>query len=250
MKTLIIDDEAPGREALAHYVGRYCENLEVVGSADGIKSALLLIKEHRPDLLFLDIEMPYGNGFDLLEQLPEDYQPQVVFVTAFEQYALQALRASAAHYLLKPIVIDELIEAVERVKTRMGMGEQAATQQLLQQRNKLAGPKGPERLALPLIDGLELVQVSSITHLRAADNFTEFHVTDGRRLLICRKLSFYADLLKAAGFYRLHRSTVVNLAEIQRYVRGGGGAVILRDGTELSVAKNRRAGLLELFAGG
>ena len=250
MKTLIIDDEAPGREALAHYVGRYCQDLNIVGLADGIKSGLALIDQYRPEVLFLDIEMPYGNGFDLLEKLPKDYHPQVVFVTAFEQYALQALRASAAHYLLKPIVIDELIEAVDRVKDRVWMKGQVATHQLLQQRELLAGPQGPERLALPLIDGLELVQVADISYLRAADNFTQFHLADGRRLMICRKLSFYADLLQAAGFYRLHRSTVVNISSVQRYVRGGGGTVVLADGTELSVAKNRRAGLLELFAGG
>ncbi|OAV44600.1 LytTR family DNA-binding domain-containing protein [Lewinella sp. 4G2] len=247
MKALIIDDEAPNREALAHYLTKYCPGVTVVGQADSVAPALELIAAEEPDLLFLDIEMPFGNGFDLLERLPEGTNPQVVFVTAYEQYALRALRMSAAHYLLKPVDIDELIEAVARVRSRLAMGESGRVHETLLHNLKKERAAPPERLALPLLDGLEIVRPAEIRYLEAADNFTVFHLADGRQLMICRKLRFYADLLEGSGFYRIHRSTVINLAEVQRYHRGKGGTVTLRGGVELDVAGARKKGLLEVL---
>ncbi len=245
MRTLLIDDERPSREALRHYLGKYCPDVVVVGEAESVETALAAIREHQPELLFLDIEMPFGNGFDLLERLPADHTLEVVFVTAYEQYALRALRLSAAHYLLKPVDIDDLVDAVAKVKSRLGLREQGqVTRALLD--NLQAGEQDiPQRLALPLIDGLEIIRPDEVTYLEAADNFTSFHLVDGRKLLICRKLKFYDALLAPAGFCRIHRSTVVNLAFVRRYHRGKGGAVTLADGTELAVAAARKQALLE-----
>lgn len=248
MKTLIIDDEQPSREALRHYLGKYCPSVTVVGEADGVSSAVEAIRKHQPDLLFLDIEMPFGNGFDLLEKLPADHQLEVVFVTAYEQYALRALRMSAAHYLLKPVDIDDLIDAVAKVETRIGLREQGQVTKTLLENLKTVTKEVPQRLALPLIDGLEIVRPEEIRYLEAADNFTSFHLTDGRKLLICRKLKFYDALLGPAGFCRIHRSTVVNLTRVRRYHRGKGGAVTLEDGTELVVAAARKQALLEALS--
>jgi len=248
MKTLIIDDEQPSREALRHYLGKYCPGIVVVGEADGVDTALAAIRRHRPELLFLDIEMPFGNGFDLLEKLPPDHQLEVVFVTAYEQYALRALRMSAAHYLLKPVAIDDLIEAVTRVNARIGLRQQRRVTTALLENLKSGATEVPERLALPLIDGLEIVLPAEIRYLQAADNFTSFHLTDGRKLLICRKLKFYDALLTPAGFCRIHRSTVVNLAMVRRYHRGKGGTVTLNDGVELIVAAARKQHLLEALS--
>jgi len=244
MKTLIIDDEQPSREALRHYLGKYCPSVTVVGEADGVTAALEAIRQHQPELLFLDIEMPFGNGFDLLEKLPADHQLEVVFVTAYEQYALRALRMSAAHYLLKPVDIDDLIGAVAKVEARIGLREQGQVTKTLLDNLKSGEKEVPKRLALPLIDGLEIVLPEEIRYLEAADNFTSFHLADGRKLLICRKLKFYDALLGPAGFCRIHRSTVVNLARVRRYHRGKGGAVTLEDGTELVVAAARKQALL------
>ncbi|MDN3636175.1 LytTR family DNA-binding domain-containing protein [Neolewinella lacunae] len=230
-------------------MGKYCPDTEVVGEADGVAQALERIRETQPDLLFLDIEMPYGNGFDLLEQLPVDHGLEIVFVTAYEQYALRALRLSAAHYLLKPVDIDDLIEAVAKVKARLGLREQGRVTQALLQNLREQNRAVPERLALPLLDGLEIVSAADIRYCSAADNFTDFHLADGRKLLICRKLKFYADLLEPAGFFRIHRSHLVNLQRVRRYHRGSGGSVVLDDGTELLVAAARKAELLELLAG-
>lgn len=248
MKTLLIDDESPSREALRHYLGKYCPEVTVVGEADSVETALVAIREQQPELLFLDIEMPFGNGFDLLERLPKDHQLEVVFVTAYEQYALRALRLSAAHYLLKPVDIDDLIEAVAKVKTRKGLREQGEVTKALLENLQTSEREAPKRLALPLIDGLEIIRPDEVIYLEAADNFTNFHLSDGRKLLICRKLKFYDALLEPAGFCRIHRSTVVNLACVRRYHRGKGGSVTLEDGTELSVAAARKQALLEALA--
>jgi len=248
MTTLIIDDETPSRDALRHYLTKYCSDIEIVGEADSVKSGLEAIRQHRPELIFLDIEMPYGNGFDLLEQLPADHTPEVVFVTAYEQYALRALRRSAAHYLLKPVDIDDLIEAVGRVKERVGLRSQSQVTATLLANLKQTNQAAPTRLALPLIDGLEIINPSDINYCEAADNFTSFHLTDGRKLLICRKLKYYAELLESAGFCRIHRSTVINLNRVTRYRKGSGGSVVLDDGTELTVAAARKGDLLARLA--
>lgn len=245
MRTLIIDDEQPSREALGHYLGKYCPEVKVVGEAQSVDTALEAIRTLRPELLFLDIEMPFGNGFDLLEKLPPEHRLEVVFVTAYEQYALRALRLSAAHYLLKPVDIDDLIDAVARVKARVGLREQGQVTRTLLENLKTGEREVPKRLALPLIDGLEIITPEEINYLEAADNFTSFHLSDGRKLLICRKLKFYDALLAPAGFCRIHRSTVVNLARVRRYHKGKGGAVTLEDGTELIVAAARKQALLE-----
>ncbi|MEM6769064.1 MAG: LytTR family DNA-binding domain-containing protein [Bacteroidota bacterium] len=249
MRTLIIDDETPSREALRHYLSKYCPEVTVVGEADGVAAGLKAIKAHHPELIFLDIEMPFGNGFDLLEQLPEDTELEVVFVTAYEQYALRALRLSAAHYLLKPVAIDDLIDAVAKVKERLGLREQREVTKTLLENLKQRGGEVPKRIALPLLEGLEIVTPDEIRYCEAADNFTSFYLVDGRKLLICRKLKYYTELLAPAGFFRIHRSSVVNLSLIKRYHRGKGGAVVLDDGTELPVAAARKQELLGLLAG-
>lgn len=245
MRTVIIDDEQPSRDALRHYLDRYCPDVEVVGEAEDVESGLTAIRNHRPELIFLDIEMPFGNGFDLLERLPATGQPEVVFVTAYDQYALRALRQSAAHYLLKPVDIDDLIEAVGRVKERVGLRDQQRITDTLLANLREQDRPAPTRLGLPLIDGLEIVDTESVRYCEAADNFTRFYLTDGRKLLICRKLKYYTELLGPAGFCRIHRSSVVNLSCVRRYRRGKGGSVVLDDGTELPVAATRKPELLE-----
>ncbi|MEM9528914.1 MAG: LytTR family DNA-binding domain-containing protein [Bacteroidota bacterium] len=248
MKALLIDDETPSRNALRHYLEKYCPEVMVVGEADGVATALVEIEKKEPELLFLDIEMPFGNGFDLLERLPVGHQLEVVFVTAYEQYALRALRMSAAHYLLKPVDIDDLIEAVARVRERAGLRQQGRVTETLLANLKETKQEAPKRLALPLIDGLEIVSPEGVRYCEAADNFTRFHLTDGRKLLICRKLKFYEALLRPAGFCRIHRSSVVNLSFVRRYHRGKGGSVTLDDNTELLVAAARKAELLSRLA--
>lgn len=248
LRTIIIDDEEHSRQALRTYLERYCPDVKIVAEGDGIESGLKATREQRPDLLFLDIEMPFGNAFDLIERLPTDLEADLVFVTAYQQYALRALNLSAAHYLLKPVDIDELIEAVAKVKKQSGQRrQQKVTATLLQQLGESPG-KPARRIALPTLHGLEIIGPEEVRYCTSEDNFTRFFLTDGRQLLICRSLKFYAELLPGEQFCRIHRSTIVNVDFVKRYQRGKGGSVFLKDGTELLVSASRKQELLSLLS--
>lgn len=245
ISALIVDDEKDSRESLQSYLGKYCPEVRVVGTCPDIQSAAEAIEAHQPQLVFLDIEMPYGNAFDLLDQL-ESIDFEIVFVTAYSQYAIPALNLSAAYYLLKPIDIDELIAAVAKVRAQLQEQDRLVRAAVL--REHLQGR--PHRLVLPLIDGFEVVEAADILYCEAADNFTRFYLSSGAQHLICRKLKFYEGLLEAQGFCRIHRSTLVNLSFVQRYIKGKGGTVVLKNGKELSVAQSKKVVFLERLGGG
>ncbi len=240
---LIIDDEQDARETLQNYVGKYCKEVTVLGTSANIIEAKAAIVEYQPDFLFLDIEMPYGNAFDLLNDL-EAIDFEIVFVTAFNQYAVQAFNLSAAHYLQKPVDIDELIDAVSKVKERLSLKREINHSKILLE-NLSAIQAKHQKVVLPLIDGFVVVQLQEILYAEAQDNFTQFFLKDGSKKLICRKLKFYEEALSAYGFCRIHRSSLVNLEYVKRYIKGKGGAVILENGKELQVANTRKAGFLK-----
>ncbi|MEO1517911.1 MAG: LytTR family DNA-binding domain-containing protein [Bacteroidota bacterium] len=245
IQALIVDDELDSRETLAAYLQKYCKSVKVVGTATNIVEAQEAIERLHPQLVFLDIEMPYGNAFDLLERLG-DIQFETIFITAFSQYAIQALNLSAAHYLLKPIDIDGLILAVDKVKDRLAsQQEQNHTSILLQNISSLNHQH--QKIVLPLINGFKVRRVKEVIYCEAEDNFTRFHFTDGNKSLICRKLKFYEELLDPLGFYRIHRSTMVNLEYVQQYIKGKGGQVIMNNREELEVAQSRKKGFLDRF---
>ena len=237
--TLIVDDERDSRESLSRYLEKYCPGVVVVSTCANIEEAQKAIDLYNPQLVFLDIEMPFGNAFDLIDQL-ESIDFEIIFVTAFSQYAITALNLSAAYYLLKPIDIDELIAAVEKVKDLLEAQEQDSRAKVLQEH--LQGKH--QRLVLPLIDGFEVVDIDNILYCEAADNFTCFYLSSGKKHMICRKLKFYEKLLEQYGFCRIHRSSIINLAYVQRYIKGKGGLVILKNGKELSVSQSRKSAFL------
>jgi len=238
--TLVVDDEKDSRESLKNYLNKYCPEVEVLQACANIQEAAEAIETHQPQLVFLDIEMPYGNAFDLLDQL-EEVDFEIVFVTAYSQYAIPALNLSAAYYLLKPIDIDELIAAVAKVRAQLQQQDRLARAAVL--REHLRG--NAKRLVLPLIDGFEVVETQEVMYCEAADNFTCFYLQSGSKHLICRKLKFYEELLGERGFCRIHRSTLVNLDYVQRYIKGKGGTVILKNGKELAVSQSRKEAFLE-----
>lgn len=238
--TLVVDDEKDSRESLKNYLNKYCPEVEVLQACANIQEAAEAIETHQPRLVFLDIEMPYGNAFDLLDQL-EEVDFEIVFVTAYSQYAIPALNLSAAYYLLKPIDIDELIAAVAKVRAQLQQQDRLARAAVL--REHLQG--NAKRLVLPLIDGFEVVETQEVMYCEAADNFTCFYMQSGGKHLICRKLKFYEELLGERGFCRIHRSTLVNLDYVQRYIKGKGGTAILKNGKELAVSQSRKEAFLE-----
>lgn len=243
LKAVIIDDEQDSREILANYVTKYCTDVEVCGFGQSVKTGLEVIGKFKPDIVFLDIEMPYGNGFDLIEQVP-DLNFETVFVTAFDNYAIKALNLSAAYYILKPIDIDELIAAVEKIKSEKAADNYIEHSKVLFDNIQVTN-KQQQKVMLPTMEGFELVRVTDVIYCEADDNFTRFFLKDGRKLLICRTLKFFEQTLEDCGFMRIHRSYVVNLDCVVKYTKGKGGFVTLESGQELEVSHAKKKTLFE-----
>ncbi|HLT74871.1 MAG TPA: LytTR family DNA-binding domain-containing protein [Ohtaekwangia sp.] len=246
LKAVIVDDEKDSREILAGYLTRYCPDVTVCGFGESVSTGLAAIREHNPDVVFLDIEMPYGNGFDLLQKA-DPVTFETVFVTAFDSYGIQALNQSAAYYLLKPIDIDELVKAVERIRQERQREDYLRHASVLLENMKSNGATGNQKIMLPTMEGFEVVPVSTIMYCEAVDNFTRFHFDDRRELLICRTLKFVEDVLKAHSFFRIHRSWLINPEFVIRYSKGKGGTVTMKNNRELDVAPNRKAEFLDFF---
>lgn len=243
MKAVIIDDEADSRQILTTYIGKYCPDVTICGYGESVATGLAVIKEHRPDVVFLDIEMPYGNGFDLLDQAG-DMTFETIFVTAFDHYAIQALNQSAAYYLLKPVDIDELIRAVDKIRNERTTPAYQQHARVLAD-NLKAG--AVQKIMLPTLEGFEIVEVSTIIYCEAVDNFTKFFFEHGSPMLICRTLKYFEDVLQKYRFLRIHRSYLINPDHVVRYAKGKGGSVVMKDNAELEIAPARKAAFLELF---
>jgi two-component system, LytTR family, response regulator len=243
MKAVIIDDEKDSRDILANYVKKYCPDVMVSGFGESVETGLRAIQEFQPEIVFLDIEMPYGNGFDLLERA-KDFSFETIFVTAFDHYAIQALNQSAAYYLLKPIDIEELIKAVEKIKN-----ERASENYTQHSRVLLDNMRSPQqqKLMLPTMEGFEIVNIKSIIYCEAVDNFTRFHFETEKPLLICRTLKFFEDLLNEYSFQRIHRSYLINPEFVVRYSKGKGGYITMKNNKELEVSPNKKKEFLESF---
>jgi two-component system LytT family response regulator len=243
MKAVIIDDERDSREILSGYMGKYCPDVDVCGFGESVSTGLEAIRKHDPDIVFLDIEMPYGNGFDLLDQAGE-VTFETVFVTAFGNYAIQALNQSAAYYLLKPIDIDELIKAVEKIKVERKEHHYTRHAKILLE-NMRSG--STQKIMLPTMEGFEIVPIQSIQFCEAVDNFTKFTLDNGSSHLICRTLKYFEEVLKDHRFLRIHRSYLINPDYVIRYSKGKGGYVTMKNDQQLEISANKKQEFLNLF---
>lgn len=245
MKAIIVDDEQDSRNILSNYLNKYCPNVEIMGTADSVASGVKAIEEHNPELVFLDIEMPYGNGFDLLSQV-KNITFETIFVTAYDNYAVQALNQSAAYYLLKPIDIDELIHAVEKIEKEKKEQDYTEHSKILLE--NLKGQKNQKKkIMLPTLEGFELITIEDIIYCKAEDNFSEFHLVDGSKLLICKTLKYFNDMLEDYRFCRIHRSHLINLEYVTRYNKGKGGFVTMKNEVQLEVASSKKKEFMEAF---
>jgi two-component system LytT family response regulator len=245
LTAVIVEDEELSRETLQNYLNKYCPNVSIVAEAANIIEGKAAIEKHSPNVVFLDVEMPFGNAFDLLEQL-EEINFETVFVTAFSNYAIKALNLSASYYLLKPVDIDELVKAVEKISQSLEKNKELNHTKILIDNIKIEN-KQLHKIVLPLIDGFEVVQINQIIRCEALDNFTSLHLTDKRKVVICRTLKHFEGLLADFDFIRVHKSHLINLQHMKQYKRGKGGQAIMSDGSYVDISVNRKDDLLGKF---
>lgn len=241
LRTIIVEDEETSRAILRNYIAKYCPRVEVVGEAENIEEALTLIRNNNLDLVFLDVEMPRGNAFDLLEQVG-DRTFETVFVTAYNQYAIDALNVHASYYLLKPVSIDELIKAVDYV-VEIKEKENALENRVLSTPD--IGSKG--KITIPVQDGFEVLVAQEILYCQADDNYTQIFMESGEKKLVSKTLKYFEEALVNFGFARVHKSYLINVNEVVGYRKGKGGAVILSSGKEVMVSASQKANLLAHF---
>ncbi|RRB04125.1 LytR/AlgR family response regulator transcription factor [Larkinella rosea] len=243
IKAVIIDDEAHCRETLSMQLAKYCPEIQVVAQFRSATEGLRFLVEQAPDVLFLDVEMPVMNGFELLEQLtaiPFD----VIFTTGYDSYAIKAIRFSALDYLLKPIDKDDLRKAVAKIKRP---SEQQMAQQIELLLQKLDTKKVLQKIALPTNQGFEMVPIEAIIRCEADNNYTHVLLKAGKPLLVSRTLKEIEELLDGSSFLRVHQSHLINLNEILRYIRGEGGYVVMSDNSSVPVSRSRKEVLLNVF---
>ncbi len=241
LASIIVEDEDISREILRNYLTKYCPNIEVLGEASNIDEALMLIRNNRLDVVFLDVEMPYGTAFDLLDKVGE-INFETIFVTAYNQYAVEALNAHASYYLMKPISIDELIKAVDYVTDIITKEEALQNQVLLPKTTTVIG-----KITIPQLDGFEVINIADILYCKADDNYTEIYLNSNKKKLVSKTLKYFEDALSDTNFARVHKSYLVNVNEIVKYIKGKGGSVILSNGKEISVSASRKSELLLYF---
>ena len=237
LNAILVEDEANSREILRNYIAKYCPSVNLLGEASSIKEALVLIGKNDLDLVFLDVEMPFGNAFDLLDQLP-DRTFETVFVTAYDHYAKDALNNHAAYYLTKPINIDELVNAVEYVE---GVREKEASLEGEVLSTKSNGVEG--KLTLPQQDGFQVLNIAEILYCKADDNYTEIYLLN-KKILVSKTLKYFEDALTDYPFARVHKSFLVNVNEVVKYRKGKGGSVVMSNGKEVMVSASKKKDFL------
>lgn len=239
---IIIDDEAKGRLALQKKLQTYCPNVLVLGEASDGVEALAAIRKHNPQLIFLDIEMPRMNGFEMLNELPEK-NFRIIFTTAYDQYAIKAIKYAAFDYLLKPIDIEELKTAITNAEQKQYNQTQKQVE-LLQQ--NIQHPKRLlNKLAIPTLDGLLFFDITDIIHLEAQSNYTLLYLSGRPKITASKTLKDFEELLPADIFFRTHHSHIINLNYIKRYIKGDGGQIELQNGMYVDVSRRKKDDFLK-----
>jgi two-component system LytT family response regulator len=242
IRAIIIDDEPNCCEVLAMLLEKHCPGVSIEAICHSGQEAIAALAKHRVQLVFLDIEMPHMNGFELLEKLPHT-NFELIFTTSYDQYAIKAIRFSALDYLLKPVDRAELQAAVDKAMRRL---QSSLPQQLEILLQKLHQPSTQiSRIALPTMEGLQLIPVDSIISCSSSSNYTILSLKNTQKLVVSRTLKEIEEMLEEHGFFRVHHSYLVNLNEISKYIRGEGGNLIMSDGSGVDVSRSRKESLLK-----
>lgn len=244
-KAVIIDDEPDAVQFLIAIMKDHCPGLMVTGHAHSITEGFQVISRTRPDLVFLDVEMPLGSGFDLLRMFPSK-EFEVIFITAYNHYAIDAIRFSALDYILKPLSIRELINAVNRFtkkKESRNMTSDSFTALFENLKNQL-----PVRLAISTIEGLEYLEIREIIRIEAEGSYSRFHLSDGRKILVSRPLKDFHEILTNRNFFRSHNSHLINLAYVRKYLRND-GSINLSDGSIVPISRSKKGIFTDIMGG-
>ncbi|SMO77953.1 two component transcriptional regulator, LytTR family [Chryseobacterium rhizoplanae] len=244
IKSIVVDDEQESRETLLRFLSKYCPDVEIVGQADSVNEAVEVIRGISPELVFLDVNMPIENGFKLFEKI-SDINFYTVFVTAYDQYAVEAFKHHAVDYLLKPIVIHELMITVNRVSKLLE--DKNKIQQLSALLQYIKTPVEQTKIALPTLEGLIYVHTMDIVRLQADDNYTSLYFKGGKKMLVSHTLAYFEDALKEQGFVRIHHQHLINLQHVEKYIRGRGGYIIMSDDTSLQVSQRKKDEFLRII---
>ena len=247
---ILIDDDNNLRAGMKSLLTRYAPEIKIIGEADSVKTGAALLLQNAPQVVFLDIHLGDGSGFDLLEEVNKKGKllSQIVFITAHEQYAIKAFRFSALDFLLKPVDPDELQKVIAKIKTVLDKTSSVAHIDLLLEniRKKVDNFK---RIALSTADGIHLFEISDIIRCESEDNYTKFFIKNNKPILISKTLKEYEELLTEHGFMRIHQSHLINLAYLKSYIKKDGGYVIMADESHLPVSQRKKDRLQELIKG-
>lgn len=249
IRALIIDDEKDARYLLKNLLQqKYGHLITVVDEADDVDTGINSIKQHRPDLVFLDIKMPQGTGFDLLEKLDKvDFE--VIFITAYDNFAVKAFRFSAFGYLLKPIKSADLDDTIGRLQNYMELLKQGTDKRLKVLIESFGDDKKVRKIVVSNMEGFKVIELDSVLRLEGDRNYTHFIIAGKNRITTSRTLVDYEELLNEYGFFRIHQSTLINLRHVTGYIKGDGGTVEMTDGKSFQVARNRKQHFLQRFIG-
>lgn len=241
MKVLLIDDEPKARIILRELLSNNCPQVTVVGDAEGVESGLLLIEATRPDLVFLDIRMKDGTGFDLLDQLnKQDFQ--LIFTTAYDSFALKAFEYNAIDYLLKPIDPEKLVKAVNKIKTEE---EKTTSTDQINELLKNIQTKTFERISLSTAEGLRYFKIKHITRLEASNNYTTFFTSKGDKVMVSKTIGGYEKILPNDLFFRVHQSHIVNFSFVEQFLKEDGGYALMEDGSKIPVSRRKKDGFIK-----
>lgn len=245
LTAVAIDDENRGRKSLLAMLEKYCPQVQVIGEACNVAEAIALLQSVQPNILFLDIEMPDGTGFDLLKMMP-DLQSEIIFTTAYGHYAINAIRFCALDYLLKPINITELVQAVNKaMENKLQQSTDHRVQHLI---NHMTDQElKDKKIGIPTQQSIDFIAVTNIIRCEAEGSYTRFHLKGGEMVIATGSVKHFEELLKPYGYFRVHNSHLINLSHIKRFVKVDGGYVVMDDEADVPVSRRKREEFLEVL---